>query len=997
MRKIHIPTVLIGLCFLWASNIPALEKQAPKFSRSNQPVPAHFAKFNQQSIRSFSVNNNALLTESSANRADYIFDFPLIDHPLVIQHQKMIHHSNGDISFNLQANIAQSPRQVIFTQGEGVGMGEIRGGGQHLYFEQRGDELFIIDIGLSGILSPIYENDVIGEISSAVISGANQLAAVGETQVIVDVMLLFTQNIVDEFPGEMTQVLLNQLVMRANQAFVDSDISVQLRLVHTQFVDYFQQSDLRALTDLDAALRTDRDGGIDPSLSDVAALRDQFGADIVSMIRTHDLNEREVCGVARFPRNGPLINISNVGISGGSNCLDTFTHEIGHNFGAGHQRVDNEPQGALPFAGAFVVSNKFNTIMTSAATGDANRGLRFNVFSNPNLQCGGGACGSAVVADNARIINEFAPGNAGLRPAVSTAVVVAPPKSSIDSDGDNTLDVNDTFPFDETEVLDSDLDGVGDNADQFPNNPDETIDTDNDGIGNNADSDDDNDGVEDIDDDLPLDANESVDSDGDGIGQNVDVLDNDFQDFLDFDGDGIGDKQDLDDDNDGVADFSPIDSLSTSEAWVASAGTGAIVRLNAETGDFVDTLIEGNPLSFSFRSDMTLSPSQQLFFIFSSEIFEYDPQIDEVRLIIDRSDLSSNFPGHIAFIDNDTLLISHGFSSSFAPSFVDSFSLSSDGNNLASSVSNNEVTRDVLVTTDNRLLIILRNSNRIVSVDLNAQDSGQVGVPFISEGLSLPEHMVADASGNIYVTNAGSGTVTQYNAAGDFLGVFITTGAGGLGEPSCITIGPEGDLYICSMDTNQILKFDGESGAFIEVFADSSNSQIEQPVSLVFAGLPLDELRLDGEHDTDGDGVNNVNDDLPQDSTETTDSDNDGIGNNADEDDDNDGMPDQFEIDNNFDPLNADDASEDADNDGSTNLQEFLAGTDPNSAASTPAPPTPPPQPTPPAPPVAPPVSENNGESGGGSFSGIALIVLILMRGIIRRKQPMKKVSHLEM
>ena len=46
------------------------------------------------------------------------------------------------------------------------------------------------------------------------------------------------------------------------------------------------------------------------------------------------------------------------------------------------------------------------------------------------------------------------------------------------------------------------------------------------------------------------------------------------------------------------------------------------------------------------------------------------------------------------------------------------------------------------------------------------------------------------------------------------------------------------------------------------------------------------------ESDSDGDGVGDNADDLPNDPTETVDTDGDGIGNNADPDDDNDGVPD---------------------------------------------------------------------------------------------------------
>ena len=41
-------------------------------------------------------------------------------------------------------------------------------------------------------------------------------------------------------------------------------------------------------------------------------------------------------------------------------------------------------------------------------------------------------------------------------------------------------------------------------------------------------------------------------------------------------------------------------------------------------------------------------------------------------------------------------------------------------------------------------------------------------------------------------------------------------------------------------------------------------------------------------------------------------------------------MPDDYETDNGFDPLDASDAQMDADSDGVSNVDEYLAGTNPN-------------------------------------------------------------------
>ena len=91
--------------------------------------------------------------------------------------------------------------------------------------------------------------------------------------------------------------------------------------------------------------------------------------------------------------------------------------------------------------------------------------------------------------------------------------------------------------------------------------------------------------------------------------------------------------------------------------------------------------------------------------------------------------------------------------------------------------------------------------------------------------------------------------------------------------------------------------------------------------------------------DRDSDGITDSDDAFPDDPNEWLDTDNDGIGNNADTDDDDDGMPDVWEtLVDGLDPL-IDDAAQDLDGDGTTNIDEYKADTNPaNSAPDKPVP-----------------------------------------------------------
>ena len=102
--------------------------------------------------------------------------------------------------------------------------------------------------------------------------------------------------------------------------------------------------------------------------------------------------------------------------------------------------------------------------------------------------------------------------------------------------------------------------------------------------------------------------------------------------------------------------------------------------------------------------------------------------------------------------------------------------------------------------------------------------------------------------------------------------------------------------------------------------------------SVATAAIDTESVRLDFPivtiADADGDGVADDEDAFPLDADEWLDTDEDGIGNNADLDDDGDGMTDVWEERYALDPL-VDDSAQDPDQDGYTNLQEYLLESDP--------------------------------------------------------------------
>ena len=232
----------------------------------------------------------------------------------------------------------------------------------------------------------------------------------------IDLLLLYTAGMVNRY-GSGLQARLDQLVALGNQAYIDSQVNIVLRLVHTAQVGY---SDTTANnTALDALTN-----GTDPTLANVGALRDQYGADLVALLRPFnntahicnnppgDKRPQICCGngwlngydqqaVSLFASYGYAV-VSDGTDTGGSNsfCSDlSLTHELGHNMGSAHDRAHASYSGAYLYSYGYGLAKRFGTIMSYINP-------EVGKFSSPNLTCSssGDACGTAN-DDNVRSLN----------------------------------------------------------------------------------------------------------------------------------------------------------------------------------------------------------------------------------------------------------------------------------------------------------------------------------------------------------------------------------------------------------------------------------------------------------------------------------------------------------------------------------------------------------------------------------------------------------------
>ncbi len=154
----------------------------------------------------------------------------------------------------------------------------------------------------------------------------------------------------------------------------------------------------------------------------------------------------------------------------------------------------------------------------------------------------------------------------------------------------------------------------------------------------------------------------------------------------------------------------------------------------------------------------------------------------------------------------------------------------------------------------------------LVTQGLNASvlrydgDTGEfvgVFIPPGSGGLLNPQELTYGPDGNLYIASFDSGNVLRYDGrTGAFIDVFVPAGSGGLGAPGGLIFGPDGNLYVADsfFGTNSVLRYDGETGAFIDIFATGGGLLVPQRMAFDKQGNLLvvsisgnDVLRYDGD------------------------------------------------------------------------------------------------------------------------------------------------------
>lgn len=207
------------------------------------------------------------------------------------------------------------------------------------------------------------------------------------------------------------------------------------------------------------------------------------------------------------------------------------------------------------------------------------------------------------------------------------------------------------------------------------------------------------------------------------------------------------------------------------KVYVASEGDNSIKRFNADTGAFVDSFVVGGALTKP--TGLTWDAAGDMY---------------------------------VSSFDKSAVLKYDGKSGAFKSTFV------SAGQGGLSGADNG-----MTFGPDGSLYVPSYNNNRVIRYGADGSTLGT----FLS---AVGRPRVLEFRGDVlYVTSETVNNVLRFDAATGQALPNLSTSTNGIRTPIGLAFGTDGSVYVGSSDNNRIIRINGQTGAFMSVFADPAD------------------------------------------------------------------------------------------------------------------------------------------------------------------------------
>ena len=135
--------------------------------------------------------------------------------------------------------------------------------------------------------------------------------------------------------------------------------------------------------------------------------------------------------------------------------------------------------------------------------------------------------------------------------------------------------------------------------------------------------------------------------------------------------------------------------------------------------------------------------------------------------------------------------------------------------------------------SDRQLYVSNRGNDCVLRVNVD-NDQVTVFVPAGSGGLDQPQGLVFASDGNLLVASCQTNNILEFDGlSGAYVGEFVPSGTGGLVSPLAMELGPNGNLFAATA-TGKVLEFDGDDGAFVREFVTAGSGGLSDPRGIAF-------------------------------------------------------------------------------------------------------------------------------------------------------------------